>query len=48
MQTDTKAVAISLAILVIVCPTKLIFELEPGFDGCTPYMKFGINLIKND
>ena len=36
------------AILVIVVPTKLIFELEPGFDGSNPYMKFGRNPIKND
>ena len=24
---------------------KLIFELETGFDGSNPYMKFGRNLI---
>ena len=40
--------AILLAILVIVCPTKLIFQLETGFDGSNPNMKFGRNLIKND
>ena len=32
--------AILSAILVIVCQTKLICELEPGFDGSNPYVKF--------
>ena len=36
------------AILVIVCRTKLVFELEQEFDGSNPYMKFGKNLIIND
>ena len=40
--------AILSAILVIVCLTKLIFELEPWFDGINLYMKFGRNSIKND
>ena len=34
------------AILVIVCLTKLIFKLAPGFDGSNPYMKNGRNPIK--
>ena len=34
------------AILVIVCLTKLIFKLKPGFDGSNPYMKIGSNPIK--
>ena len=34
--------------LVIVRPTKLVFELEQEFDGSNPYMEFGRNLIKND
>ena len=36
------------AILAIVGPTKLIFKLEPEFDGSNPYMKIGRNQNKND
>ena len=41
-------VAILSAILVIGCQEKPVFELEPEVDGSNPYMKFGINLIKNE
>ena len=34
------------AILVIVCGTKLVFELEQEFDGSNTYKKFGRNPIK--
>ena len=36
------------AILVIVCQTKPIFELEWEFDESNPYMKFERNLIKKN
>ena len=36
------------AILVIVCRTKSIFELEPEFGGSNLYMKFERNPINND
>ena len=47
-KKSNKAAAILSAILLIFCGTKLIFALEPGFDGSNPYIKFERNLIKND
>ena len=46
-QTDRQRPFL-LAILVIVCWTTPIFELEPEFDGSNPYMKFGSNRVIND
>ena len=40
--------AILSAILVIVCQTKPVLDLEGVFDGSHPYMKFGRNPMKND
>ena len=36
------------AILAIIGWTKLIFELDPGFDGSNPYIKIERNQNKND
>ena len=35
------------AILLTVCQTKSIFELEKEFNGSNPYMKFGRNPTKS-